>query len=346
MKDLVFITVQPSDTYYTWQVNMWLESAREFGYSDKAQVLIYNPDNRILDKEWENLFSRYTESKFFIYDDSSLRNLLGIYIPILRPFTLAKHFKKYPELKEKAIFYCDSDIIFTKPLDIDKYKDDDVNYLSDTISYVGGDYLESKINDVIPSKLETYKKRDIIGELGAISGIGRDVIMNNKHNAGGAQYLLKNIDSDFWMEVFNSTINIRIHLLAVNKQFFISEDTGFQSWCADMWGVFHTLLRFEKEVKVVKEMDFSHATDDISRLQQVSIYHNAGISSDCKIKRRSDKKDIDCPAFYKGKYIDKSPFQSIDELIEMSKNEDLQQFCNSFYLQKLIELSKKYNLKY
>ena len=346
MKELVFITVQPSDVYYTWQVNMWLESAREFGYSDKAQILIYNPDNRKLNKEWENLFLRYPESKFFVYDDSTLRNLLGVYIPILRPFTLAKHFEKYPELKEKAIFYCDSDIIFTKSLNIEKYIQDDINYLSDTIGYIGTDYLDSKINDVIPFKLDAYKKRDIVEELANISRLSRKDLEDNKQSAGGAQYLLKNIDSEFWMEVFNSTINIRIHLNAVNKQFFFSEDAGFQSWCADMWGVFHTLLQFKREVKVVKEMNFSHATDDISRLQEVSIYHNAGIDSSCKIKRRSDKKDIECPAFYKGEFIDKSPFQSIDKLIEMSKNEDLKQFCNSFYLQKIIELSKKYNLKY
>ena len=46
MKDLRFICVQPDDTYFTWQVHLWLESLKEIGHSDKAIVLIYIPTNR------------------------------------------------------------------------------------------------------------------------------------------------------------------------------------------------------------------------------------------------------------------------------------------------------------
>ena len=43
MRELKFIQCCPSDIYYTWQVNLWLESLREIGQSDKAINLIFTP---------------------------------------------------------------------------------------------------------------------------------------------------------------------------------------------------------------------------------------------------------------------------------------------------------------
>ena len=40
-KELKFICAQPDDSYYTWQVHLWLESLRKLGHSDKAIVLLY-----------------------------------------------------------------------------------------------------------------------------------------------------------------------------------------------------------------------------------------------------------------------------------------------------------------
>ena len=39
MRELKFIQCCPSDIYYTWQVNLWLESLREIGQSDKQLIL-------------------------------------------------------------------------------------------------------------------------------------------------------------------------------------------------------------------------------------------------------------------------------------------------------------------
>jgi hypothetical protein len=36
-----------------------------------------------------------------------------------------KYFKEHPEMKDKAIFYCDSDVLFTDNLDIEKFVDDE-----------------------------------------------------------------------------------------------------------------------------------------------------------------------------------------------------------------------------
>jgi hypothetical protein len=58
---------------------------------------------------------------------------------------------------------------------------------------------------------EEYKSRDILGELCAIIGIDRKIAENNNLHSGGAQYLLKNVDSYYWSKVMNDCILIRTY---------------------------------------------------------------------------------------------------------------------------------------
>jgi hypothetical protein len=163
MRELKFICAQPDDSYYTWQVHLWLESLKEIGQSDKAIVLIFIPKNRIQNPKWDQIVKLYPEAEFNFYkDEDNVSALLGIYIPVLRPYVLWKYSKEHPEISSKALFYCDSDILFTKDFNIDKFLEDDVNYLSDTNSYINASYFDSKIKDVLPEKLEEYKNRDVL----------------------------------------------------------------------------------------------------------------------------------------------------------------------------------------
>ena len=123
-----------------------------------------------------------------------------------------RYFRDHPEMKDKAVFYCDSDIVFTENFNIDKYIDDDVCYLSDTNSYINASYFDSKVKDVLPEKLEAYKERDILQEITSINGISREIAEANNLHSGGAQYLLKNIDEQFWSDVMSSCLVIRTHL--------------------------------------------------------------------------------------------------------------------------------------
>jgi len=234
MKDLKYVCVQPDDTYYTWQVHLWLESLKNRGESDKAIVLIFIPNHRQQNHRWQQVMDLYPETEFHFYkDEDQVSQLLGTYIPVLRPYTLWRHWKEHPELSDKAIFYCDSDILFTEKFDVQQFIDDDVCYLSDTHSYISASYFDSKVRDVLPDKLEEYKTRDILSEIGSVIGISREEAMEKDKHSGGAQYLLKNIDSKFWSKVMNDCILIRSYLLKINKEFFESENKGFQSWCAD-----------------------------------------------------------------------------------------------------------------
>lgn len=335
MKKLHFLSVQPDDNYYIWQVHLWLESLRKIGYSDKAIVLLFIPSFREKNNSWQKLIDLYPESEFVFYKDiDDVSKLLGAYIPILRPYCLMKYFNEHPELKNEAIFYCDSDILFTENFNIDKYIDDDINYLSDTNSYINASYFDSKIKDVIPEKLEEYKERNILEETCSLVGINRNIAEKNNLHSGGAQYLLKNIDGEFWNKMMTSCIRIRIHLQNVNREFFKDENTGFQSWCADMWALLYGLWERNLETKIITEMNFAWSCDPIEKLSSNSILHNAGITD--KMMGGA------YPAFYKGAYhTGNSPFDD-PHLQTVLEDEKSKKHCTHYYTSKLMEIKEYY----
>jgi hypothetical protein len=224
-----------------------------------------------------------------------------------------------------------------KDFNVDQFLEDDVNYLSDTNSYINAKYFDSKVHQVLPEKLEEYKGRDVLAEIASVVGISREIAEANNDHSGGAQYLLKNVDSDFWSKVMNDCILIRTYLQQVNREFFKDENTGFQSWCADMWAVLWNIWVREKETRVVPELAFAWATDPITKLDTHTIFHNAGIVSET---------GNGYPAFYKGKYhmgTDPTKDPNLDALLN---NEESKKYCTWFYATKLNEIKNKYNLDY
>ena len=339
MKELKYVCAQPDDTYYTWQVHMWLESLKQMGQVQNAIVLIYTPKVREFNNKWQKIVDLYPEAEFNFYKDEEgdLQRLIPIYIPILRPWLLWKYWSEHQEMKDHAIFYCDSDIWFTEKFNIDDFIEDDVCYLSDTNSYINASYFDSKVHQVLPEKLEQYKTRDVLAEIGSVVGISRQEAEANNDHSGGAQYLLKGIDAAFWNKVMNDCILIRTYLQKINREFYKSENDGFQSWCADMWAVLWNLWVREKEVQVIPEMGFSWGPDPVTKLETHPIYHNAGIVS---------TEQGGYPCFYKGKYHSGGDPTRDPHLDVVLNNEKSMQHCTGYYAGKLKELKNKYNLIY
>ena len=338
MKELRFICAQPDDDYYVWQVHMWLESLRELGQSDKAIVLIFTPNFRERNEKWNQVVDLYPESEFRFYkDEHNVSQYLKVYIPVLRPYVLWRYFKDVPEMSEKAVFYCDSDILFMPIFDVEQFLEDDVNYLSDTNSYINVKYFDSKIKDVLPEKLEEYKTRDVFSEIASVIGIDRETAEKYNNHSGGAQYLLKNVDAYFWQKVMNDCILIRVYLQKINREFFQNESKGFQSWCADMWAVLWNLWLRNQETKVVKELAFAWSTDPIIKLDSHPILHNAGVTGTMQ---------DNVPMFFKGKYHTGGDPTKDAHFNVVLNNEKTKAKCNWYYANKLNELKNKYNLNY
>lgn len=347
-KELAYLVAQPTDKYFVWQVGLWLQSLQDIGEDDKAHVVLFNPKGREVTKQWEELAKIYPKATFATYEDNgTVAPLLRTYIPILRPYALAKHFAAHPELSEKAILYCDCDVLFTRRLDIDKYLEDETCYLSDTISYIGSDYLIGKKRDVLPQMKDKFENKDVVADLARITQIDKQVILDNNFNSGGAQYLLKGVDSAFWEKVMRDAIYIKIHLDNVNKTYFENGDKGYQSWCADMWAVLYNLWHRGKQTRVVAEMDFSWASDRIERLEQTAMLHNAGITSESSLKTRARDANgnhvtVSAPAFYKGKFISgTNPFLKLEHLEEVATNPDSKLFCTSYYVSYMLKHKDK-----
>ncbi len=295
---VVFICAQPDVPYFHWQVEVFIHNAMKSGINPNWIEIIFGYDNSP-SREGMALARKYPYVRVFFYKKDVIENY-G-YIPILRPNILFKHFTRYPELSEENIFYHDSDIIFRELPNFDLLTNDKIWYLSDTVSYIGSDYIKSK-------------SVDLFNEMCEIAGVDPDLVSENNKNSGGAQYLMKGIDSDFWKEV---------EFLSLDLYKYMSDREGMerstlddsalqtynpiQKWCADMWAVLWCGLKRGNEVKISDELGFSWGSSyGTKEWYKYKIMHNAGVTNNSNGK-----------VFYKGDFINESPwdhdFSDIDK---------------------------------
>jgi hypothetical protein len=248
------------------------------------------------------LASKYPFVRFFFYKKTPCDNY-G-YIPILRPDILEQHFLRFPDLSSEAIFYHDSDIIFRELPDFNKLLNDKIWYFSDTASYIGSNYIKSKSIDLFESMCN-------------ISGVSKDLVEKNESNSGGAQYLMKDVDYLFWRDVKFVSLDLYKYMSErenTERQALSDEElktyNPIQKWCADMWAVFWCGLKRGAEIRISEELSFSWgSTQGQKEWNKHKIYHNAGVVSNQGGK-----------VFYKGEFIDKSPFDSDFSEIDSNHN--------------------------
>ena len=317
---MIFISAQPSDIYFVWQIEVQACNFRKHGLSDKMHVLVWFPDNELRAQrgetievvpmeEWMKVAKKYPEVKFSFYKDKGLTlDQLYLYVPQLRPQILARHFDDNPELKNEVIFYHDSDIIFNFLPDLELLSEGPTNWTSDTSSYLDYDYLHRK---EIEGKIPEDEALSVLAKIGNVT---IDTYKMYTANTGGAQYILKNIDGDFWRDVERQCIEIRTAFThvkegnaikgpknrdflinSINSKYFECEAAGFQSWCADMWAVNMALWSRNRPTETTPQLDFSWATDNIDTYNKKPIYHNAGATG------------TQPGVFYKGHWMTKSP---------------------------------------
>lgn len=310
---MIFISAQPHDLYFQWQIEVQIVNFRKYGISDKMHVLVWYPKNSNQINNWIAISDKYPEVNIHMYEDSGVN--LQLYIPQLRPHILSKHFDKFPELSKEVIFYHDSDIIFNYLPNFQLLSEDNINWQSDTSGYLDYNYLRSKeIQGNIP-------ENEAIGVLAKIGDVTVDIFKNYKGKTGGAQCILKNVDGDFWRDVERQVLEIRKAFTfgqpnSINSRYFESEAAGFQSWCADMWALNMALWSRDKITNVTTELDFSWATDTSETYHKKPIFHNAGAIN--------SKQNL----FYKGDWINKSP---------LGLKHKVNQNSASFYYVKAIE---------
>lgn len=303
MKRLYYICAQPASIYYAWQLEVMITNFLKNGIQPDQIHIVLGETVDYNEKLWTDLYSRYPGVTFGLYPDYRTSRL---YIPSLRPHILKKHFAQHPYLQSAAVFYHDCDMVFTKPVDWSEFVDDDTWYLSNTISYVGAKYIKSK-------------QLDIFSEMCGIVGIDAEFVESQEENSGGAQYIMKNVTSDFWNKVENDCELLTAYFVRKSQQPHTIENYHpIQTWTADMWAVLWNGWTHGHNIRVTPELNFCWGTDVMEKWNNCKIFHNAGVMP------------TSVGMFYKARYTDKYP-------TDLNVNDFNPDRCSYNYVKQIID---------
>lgn len=306
-----FISVQPDNDYFIWQCQVQMNNFRKLGI-EKDAILIFGVDKRNGASQNVINFSRSTKAiTIFIPDDRTNEDLK--YIPTIRPYLLKQFFKYHTKLmKDHDVLYHDSDILFAKLPDFKKLAKKKKLLVSDTISYIGAEYIKSK-------------GEGLLEEMCNVVGIDPKLVIKNEKNSGGAQYFFPKImpmTYEFWDKIQKDSLELYNVMLSTSHKYTPSHP--IQAWTADMWAILWNVWLMGGESLIVKEMEFSWPTFPIAEWDKYNIFHNAGVTPD-----RTD-------LFFKGKYNLTSPFN-------VSHDEISKEFCSYKYVEEILETAKLLN---
>jgi hypothetical protein len=293
MRQLRFVCAQPATLYYVWQVEVMLNNFIEMGVNPNFIDIVCWKQNGVIPEEWSKLASNYP-ARFFFYDDTRETKH---YISSIRPNILKQHWAAHPYLKGDAIFYHDSDIIFSKPIS-EWISNDIINdeewHGSDTRWYIAHSYIVGK-------------GQQIIDKMCDIMGLDEELIRTNEMNSIGAQYLMKNVDYEYWDRVETDSEQLFRQITDLNNE--IKRDNPsyheLQIWCSDMWAVLWGAWRRGWKTNCLSEFDFSWGTSTEDDFYKMSIMHNAGVT------------DSSSGLFYKAGYMNSLPYN-----VELNINEN------------------------
>lgn len=272
MKNLRFICCQPRILYYAWQVEVMINNFIEMDVNpNQIHILVAtNPNDETSSTKnidvWNKLVSGYKDVRFFFYEDT--RKLPIYYISSIRPNILKQHFSYHKYLQNETIFYHDCDIAFTKPTSewiTDEMINDKNWYGSDCRWYISYEYIISKGEDVLDKMCEIVK-------------IHKNIVKENELNGIGAQYIMKNLSSEYWEMVEEDCERLfyEINKLSHKKKELNPEYHELQIWCADMWAVLWNAWKWGYNTICHKNLEFSWATSPENVWNRMNIFHNAG----------------------------------------------------------------------
>ncbi|SHF77660.1 hypothetical protein [Pedobacter caeni] len=299
MNQTIYLTAQPDNIYFLWQLELQLRNLNDLGVAKKnINVLIaYDPivgENANLEE-----FRRQNDHLACIYTYSDTRSEKK-YASSIRPHIIHKHFLTNPSLEKEAIFYIDSDVLFSRIPEIYHTPDNDTCYVSDTRSYLDTKYIKHVSSEILLQSMV-----DIVG-------IKVATLYANDNHVGGAQYLLRNLPAMFWEKVEKDSEALFNHMSTFNDDLwdknyqntksFKSNHSGIQTWCADMWSLLWNLYYFQKKVEIHTELNFSWASNPIADWKTNSILHYTGNKDNSKV-------------FNKTKYFHNMPwYDSLDHV--------------------------------
>ena len=149
----LFVTSQPDVPYFHWQIKVYVHNFIELGIPpENIHVLLGIVKSGDKPTE-ESLKLKDLGINVHHYDDDREDKS---YIPSIKPFLISKWLKENPQYG-KSFFLHDSDIVFRVLPDFEKLMGDDITYLSDTIGYIGYNYIKDCCNRYEKKHTNTYE---------------------------------------------------------------------------------------------------------------------------------------------------------------------------------------------
>ena len=286
MKDILFVTAQPDVPYFIWQIKLYVHNFIEKGIDPSQIHVVLGLVNNAQNPSEESL--KLKDFGINVHHFTDFRRKKH-YIPSIKPYLISNWIQSNPKFGE-LFFLHDADIIFKNLPNFEELLKDDVCYLSDTIGYIGYDYIMDCCNRY-EQHHPNSEKGQLIKEMSDIVGLEVDVIKQNQENSGGGQYLIKNTTCEMWDKIYKDSTNLYNQMMDYQRRFPISPGE-IRFWTAEMWAVLWNLWMYGLETKVTRELDFSWATDSIVVYNKRPILHMAGVTDDLKNRK-----------FYKGDFL-------------------------------------------
>jgi len=292
MNNLLFVSAQHDVEYFHWQVELYINNFLEKGISIENIHVIFSLPNgaKKPTRGARTLSLKYPNVHF--YEDCREKQH---YIPSIKPFLISQWLKEDPN-RGKNFFLHDSDILFNRLPNFSKLESNNINYLSNTVGYIGYKYIMD-CSKRYSEKYSNLNEDSLLREMSQVVDISPNLIRDNQEVSGGAQYLLKNQKYEVWDKIYKDSNNLYDKMLDFHRKYPISPGE-IQFWTAEMWSILWNLWKHEYVTEISREMNFSWATDTIDVYEKCPIFHLAGITENLKHNR-----------FYKGDFINKNPIE-------------------------------------
>lgn len=294
MEDLIYVTAQPDVPYFHWQCQLYGHNFVENGIKPNQIHIIFGLVSGVSQPSEAALSLREEGYNVHFYLDERDRKH---YIPSIKPYLISRWLEEFPHLG-KHFFLHDADIIFRELPDYSKLLEDKFCYMADTKGYIAYSYL----NDVCKRYEAAHSgstRLQLLQEMVDCVGIDISCVENNQDNSGGGQYIIKETNSEIWYKIYKDSNTLYDQMHDYQKRFPINPGQ-IQFWTAEMWSLLWNLWCYEKETRIIDELNFSWATDNIDIYEKRPILHMAGITDNLKTTK-----------FFKGEYINVNPIENL-----------------------------------
>lgn len=294
MSELLFVSAQPDVPYFHWQVELYIYNFTKNGVPPENIHVIFSLPNgaKKPTSGARSLELKYPNVHFF--SDSREKKH---YIPSIKPYLISKWLEE-DESRGKLFFLHDSDIIFNRLPNFSIMMNDDINYLSNTVGYIGYDYV-MECSKRYYEKHQSLNSDTLLRKMCEVIDIKPDILKENQKNSGGAQYLLKNQTYGLWDKIYKDSTNLYDTMMEFQSNYPISPGE-IQFWTAEMWSILWNLWKYQHKTEINRELNFSWATDNIDTYNKCPILHLAGVTDNLKHKM-----------FYKGDFINQNPIEKL-----------------------------------